>query len=390
VKESGDAGVGNYGLSDQRTALEWIQRNIREFGGDATNVTLFGEGTGAADVLHHVHAAHGLFHRAIAQSPLGAPDADVASVHGAGWQLGKVGGALDALLDAPAADLVRLAPRYPVRAVDDPGFFPTGWRGAMVRASPARVPVLLGESSFAHLPWAENVAEWTEAMLCKRVGAIAQSRARAGALIRKYELSAPTIPEELPERVLDLVGDARFAWPVEAAARRLRAAGADVYRYTWDQEAPDHVAKVAHVPGDLAYLFDNLPAPASDSPFDIAVFDDADDEELAESILSRMSTRSNSTSSSFSLWDAPPPVDRWSFAHVRDTLQERWLAFAHGAAPWAEDGVFVFGPEGECGLRSRAVFEGRRRVRVWEETLAPLEMEVVQKLGVELSHGPCP
>lgn len=67
---------------------------------NTANVTPFGEGTGATDGLHDMHAAHRLLHLAIAQNSLGAPEADVASVHGAGWQLGKVGGGLDTL---PAA-----------------------------------------------------------------------------------------------------------------------------------------------------------------------------------------------------------------------------------------------------------------------------------------------
>lgn len=40
----------NYGLMDQIAALHWIQENIAVFGGDPTNVTLMGHGTGAACV----------------------------------------------------------------------------------------------------------------------------------------------------------------------------------------------------------------------------------------------------------------------------------------------------------------------------------------------------
>lgn len=60
----------NLGLRDQVLALEWVRRNVRAFGGDPDNVTLFGESSGANSVttLLAVPAADGLFHRAIAQS----------------------------------------------------------------------------------------------------------------------------------------------------------------------------------------------------------------------------------------------------------------------------------------------------------------------------------
>jgi para-nitrobenzyl esterase len=61
---------GNYGLLDQTAALKWVQRNIKTFGGDPDNVTVFGQSSGAGNInkLMVSPLARGLFHRAILQS----------------------------------------------------------------------------------------------------------------------------------------------------------------------------------------------------------------------------------------------------------------------------------------------------------------------------------
>jgi para-nitrobenzyl esterase len=61
---------GAYGFMDQQAALRWVQRNIRQFGGNPRKVTIAGESAGGISVLAHVASpgAHGLFARAIVQS----------------------------------------------------------------------------------------------------------------------------------------------------------------------------------------------------------------------------------------------------------------------------------------------------------------------------------
>lgn len=73
TKETPAGPQANFALMDMIAGLQWVKRNIAAFGGDATNVTIFGESAGGAAVnqLMISPPARGLFHKAISQSGLG-------------------------------------------------------------------------------------------------------------------------------------------------------------------------------------------------------------------------------------------------------------------------------------------------------------------------------
>ncbi len=259
---------GVAGMLDIVLALEWVRDNIAAFGGDPTNVTIFGESGGGwkVSLLMAMPAARGLFAKAVIQSGPGLtakPTASATKVARA--VLTELGVATaEQLLAVDAATLSRAS----VKAGDALRLYAPVLDGDVIPRHPfepdasplnADVPILIGTNKdeaalflFSHPRFGSFTEEDVAKAARKAVGE------RADALIAAVRRAFPDYSLTHQAAACDTVGG-MWAGSIKLAERKAAQGAAPVFMYllTWETPVARGRLRSAHAI-EIPLVFDNV------------------------------------------------------------------------------------------------------------------------------------
>jgi para-nitrobenzyl esterase len=212
--ESPHHASGNYGLMDQAAALEWVKRNISSFGGDASNITIFGESAGsfAVSTLMASPQTKGLVSKAIGESggafysdSLGYQSREVLEQRNVEFAQAAFG-------TSKLADLRKLSPDDLIKAVTAKTDPPPPRFGPDIDGYflPESVPAIYAAGQQAHIP---VLAGWNA------------DEVRISVLLAKPPVTAESFTAQADKEFGDRAKDFLAVYPATTDAEALTSAG---------------------------------------------------------------------------------------------------------------------------------------------------------------------
>ncbi len=259
------SGSGLAGLLDVQLALQWVRDNIRAFGGDPGNVTIFGESGGGSKVatMMGIPTAKGLFHKGIIQS---GPSRTATPAADGTANARKLMAALRVstpheLQAVPLMDLLQAAEKAgllgTMRPVVDGRHLPADMFVEKSAPSAAGVPLMIGSNRDEQIYFSRNERidrNMDEAALRRLIGAMYGERGEW--IIGEYRRSRP---DATPWELYIAVGSARMTYGSIQLAE-VHQASAPVFLYMFEFEASRQ--SLATHAAEVRFVFRN----ASDRP----------------------------------------------------------------------------------------------------------------------------